>query len=219
MKSFALATLAGAAVAIRPVEYKFIQHLAKFAKHYADVHEWNARLSLFEAQDAHIERSNATEKNFTLGHNHMSDWSEEEYKALLGARKVESTAETVIFEETNASEVNWVTAGAVTAVKDQGQCGSCWAFSTTGSLEGAHFVATKQLLSFSEQQLVDCAYGATYGSYGCNGGQPTGAMHYYQFYRAELEANYPYTSGHSTAQKTCTFDKCSATATVNVEYY
>merc|ERR1712166_800314 len=60
--------------------------------------------------------------------------------------------------ETNASSVNWVTAGAVGAVKDQGQCGSCWAFSSTGSLEDAHFIATGELLSFSEQQLVDCAY-------------------------------------------------------------
>ena len=73
------------------------------------------------------------------------------------------------FVETNADSINWVDAGAVTPVKDQGACGSCWAFSTTGSLEGANQIATGELVSFSEQQLVDCA-SRKYGNLGCDGG-------------------------------------------------
>jgi len=57
---------------------------------------------------------------------------------------------TLLDESANADSVNWVTAGAVSPVKSQGDCRSCWAFSTTGSLEGAHFIATAELLSFSE---------------------------------------------------------------------
>jgi len=114
-------------------------------------------------------------------------------------------------ESNGPSEVNWVTAGGVTPVKDQGGCGSCWSFSSTGSLEGAHFVAQGKLESFSEQQLVDCAYGSQFGSYGCNGGSMDGAMIYWETSDAELESVYPYISGTSTSRHTCQYNTASDT--------
>lgn len=86
--------------------------------------------------------------------------------------------------------VDWSAKGAVTPIKNQGQCGSCWAFSTTGSLEGAHFLAKNSLLSFSEQNLVDCS--SSYGNAGCNGGWMNSSFFYVVDNGISLESKYPY---------------------------
>ena len=207
MKTFALALTATAVTAFSDIEFKFMNYIAKFGKVMENLEEFETRLAHFVKSEEEIMAHNATESNFKLGHNQFSDRSHEEYRQVLGYSMMhDAPKNTVVLDETNTpSEVNWVTAGAVTGVKNQGQCGSCWSFSTTGSMEGAHFVATGELKSFSEQQLVDCAYGRQYGSYGCNGGSMDGAMIYYETYNAELEEVYPYTSGTNTSKKTCQY--------------
>ena len=98
------------------------------------------------------------------------------------------------------SEVDWSAKGAVTGIKNQGQCGSCWAFSATGSLEAAYYRQNTKLLSFSEKQLVDCS--RAYGNDGCNGGLMNASFFYVRDHGITTEDRYPYTPKEGT----CSYD-------------
>lgn len=78
--------------------------------------------------------------------------------------------------KSSPASVDWRDKGVVTPVKNQGNCGSCWSFSTTGAFEGAIAMKTKTLNEYSEQQLVDCCSYAKYGCEGCSGSWPEWAM-------------------------------------------
>merc|ERR1712070_143296 len=98
------------------------------------------------------------------------------------------------------AEIDWSTKGAVTPVKNQGQCGSCWSFSTTGGLEGAWEIASGQLVSMSEQQFVDCDTGSS----GCNGGLMNQAFQWAESQAIVTEDSYPYTARDGTCKSTGT---------------
>merc|ERR1712194_653399 len=99
---------------------------------------------------------------------------------MLGYVAPTIPTEIVTFPASNDDEVNWVTKGGVTPVKNQASCGSCWSFSSTGAMEGAHFVASGKLLSFSEQQLVSCSK----LNHACNGGSMALAFRFYKKHAA-----------------------------------
>jgi C1A family cysteine protease len=213
MRSFALAILASAAAAapMGTLEYEFVQYIAKFGKSYKDTNEYNLRFQRFMKRDQEIKEIMANETTSVHGHNFLSDYTAQEVTRMLGLKnmaKVQRPEATFTAPEGVALPVswNWVTAGNyVNPVQDQGQCGSCWAFSATAALESAYAIKHNVLYKLSEQNFVSCSF--LYGNLGCNGGLYNYAWNYSQTHPIESEANYPYTSGTTMKSGSCLYNQ------------
>jgi cathepsin L len=149
---------------------QFLEHIAEYGISFGTQEEYNFRKEIFDVKTAEYAKINANPENtFTVGHNFMSTWTHSEYKKLLGFRGQNSTEVEYTTLETVGvpSAKDWRSLGAVNPVKNQAQCGSCWAFSATFAMESAQFIQKGgNLLSLSEQQLVSCDTSC----YGCQGG-------------------------------------------------
>jgi len=152
-------------------------------------------------------------KTYKLGHNQFSHLSLDEWREQMhfGLQKPEGPSDLPVLTQTVVDRlllpvsVDWTQSGAVTGVKDQGQCGSCWSFSATGAMEGAYEIKYKSLVSFSEQQFVSCDNRSTGGKdKGCSGGLMDNAFDWAAKNKGICtEAAYPYTSGVSKVNGDC----------------
>jgi len=180
----------------------FVQWMRTHNKVYSQ-DEFHTRWNNWKNNYKFVQEFNKQGLSFVTGMNQFADLSLEEFNSLYkGLKQVEvSIPEQPVVVETDTlpASVDWRTKGVVTGIKNQGQCGSCWSFSTTGSLEGAHALNTGQLVSLSEQNLVDCS-GAE-GNQGCNGGLMDDAFQYViNNHGIDTEASYPYTAADGTCQ-------------------
>ncbi|CAF1620603.1 unnamed protein product [Adineta steineri] len=187
-----------------------------FKKKYFSNEEEANRRQIWEENVAVIHKHNLEVDlglhSYTLAMNQFGDMTNEEFRKQMNGYKMPSEDESsyqIFSAPVNLilpDSVDWRSKGYVTYVKDQGQCGSCWAFSTTGALEGQHFAKTSQLVPLSEQNLVDCSL----LNFGCNGGNQDLAYDYIKMHHGiSDEQSYPYWAERDI----CQFSKIHIAAT------
>ena len=213
MRTFAIA-LFGAVASAKiesMMEYNFMMYVSEHSKVYETVEDFNYRQVLFAEKDAFINSVNEDPTStYTAGHNQFSDWTKEEFDAILGLKGMQMPdllEDEVDVDMTGVpASMDWRALGKVTPVKNQGQCGSCWAFSTIEVIESAWMIEGYEEEILSTQELVDCTKQPVTQNNGCSGGWYFWSYDWLKTNWAMREYNYPYTSGTTGRETTCQYD-------------
>jgi len=215
MKAIALLlvfVVAAFAAQLRNDRSEFVRWSSTNGKSYT-AGEMRARYGVWRKNVDYINMWNSHNSSSVLAMNKFGDLTNTEFaQYYLGLKQDSKATKSGITGPARTglpASYSWVTQGAVTAIKNQQQCGSCWSFSTTGSVEGCHFIGTKNLVSLSEQNLMDCSY--SQGNQGCDGGLMTQAMDYIISNGGiDTESSYPYTAQDGT----CNYNAANSGSTL-----
>jgi len=196
----------------------FLNFMGAYHKDYETVEIFEEKFRVFKSNLQKIIAHNLNVSNtYTLAINKFSDLTASEFKQLYtGLETATRTCDPFVPNTTKlADAIDWRNRSAVNSVKDQGQCGSCWAFATVANAESVWAIDKGTLLDLSEQELIDCSRGMGYWNRGCHGGNPDSSFQYMIQHGIAEEQDYPYTSGDSTTDGKCqrytpvvSFTKC-----------
>ncbi|VEN62452.1 unnamed protein product [Callosobruchus maculatus] len=221
MKVLVVFALVLVAVQATSDEELWHQFKVEHGKTYRDLYEEKQRFTIFQSNLKTIEEHNAKyengEESYFMKVTQFADMTPEEFQdfLLLSSKSIPEVGDAIWEAEEGVAapaSFDWREKGAVLGVKNQGACGSCWAFSATGCLEGQLAIKQKKKISLSEQNLMDCS--SSYGNGACNGGLMTSAFRYVHDHGINTEADYPY----ETKKGSCRFNSKKSVTKVGKIY-
>ena len=207
-----------------PIDYiNYQRYLEMYPRDYT-TSQFITHMGIFTKNNEYINQHNLNQSDYILGWNNFTDMDREQFRqTYLGFTMDVSprNCSGYCHNSTNPipDSIDWRATGIVTDVKNQGQCGSCWAFSAIGTIEGQHARKTGKLVSLSEQNLVDCVSSNKYDCYGCEGGWPDKAMEYViSNHGIDSESSYPYLGVDESCEYTKNNSAANISKVVSIEY-
>jgi len=201
---------------------EFEEFKGKYEKSYSSQAEEQRRLGIFSSNLRNIHAHNRAGSSYTRGVNQFTDLTEEEFRSTyLGLKRIPlppPSGNTSYSSADLPDSVNWVEAGAVTDIKNQGKCGSCWAFSLTAQVESYNQITNDELLELSTQQVTSCTPNLVQcgGTGGCYGSVTQLGFNYLQLFGSVTEEDWPYVSGTTSQTEDCEYDLQSKTPAIGI---